>query len=233
MLTIYRKGDSYLHTTNPVTKLLATAGTGILVYLSGPLKLGLLSVIVLLLTDVAKIPISSLLRTLRPMSIFFAAIFLFHLLFTPEKSVLAAAVPVARFVLLMLFTTILLHTTSQSELNTALMQLLRPFGGFGARIAFMVGVAIAFVPGLLLDKETIAKAQTARGYKPRGLTGFIALIVPLMQRSLRKADELSDALESRGYNRNKKYYYYEKMLTRKDHILICIFMAVLILWISI
>ncbi|RLG24047.1 energy-coupling factor transporter transmembrane protein EcfT, partial [Methanosarcinales archaeon] len=61
MLTIYRQGDSYLHRIDPRTKLLVTAGTGILVYLSGPLKLGLLSVIVLLLADVAEIPISNLL----------------------------------------------------------------------------------------------------------------------------------------------------------------------------
>ncbi len=233
MLTIYRQGDSYLHRIDPRTKLLVTAGTGILVYLSGPLKLGLLSVIVLLLADVAEIPISNLLRMLRPMSIFFAAIFLFHLLLTHGSSVLAAAIPVVRFVLLILFTTILLHTTSQSELNTALIYFLRPLGVFGTGIAFMVGVAITFIQGLLLDKETITRAQAARGCKPKGLNGFIALIVPLMQRSLRKADELSDALESRCYHRDKKYYYYEKMLTRKDHILIWAFMAITILWISV
>ena len=234
MFASYRKGNSLLHRIDPRTKLLLTAGTGILVYLAGPPGLGLLSIAAFLLIRVAGIPASSLVKGLRPMAVFFALIFLTHLLMQ-GGGVVAAAIPVARFVLLILFTTVLLHTTSQSELKTALVSLLKPLGGFGRELAFMVGVAMALIPGLMRDKETIARAQTARGCKPAGLWGFVALIVPLLRRSFRRADELSDALESRCYHRDREYYYYGGVLAGKDYFLLGGFGAVLVLvlWVSV
>jgi len=234
MFATYRKGNSYLHRIGARTKLLMTAGTGILVYLADPMGLWMLSVAVFLLIRVAGIPASSLVKGLRPMAIFFALIFLTHLL-VQGGGVVAAAIPVARFVLLLLFTTVLLHTTSQSELKTALVFLMKPLGGFGRELAFMVGVAMALIPGLVRDKETIARAQAARGCKPAGLWGFVALIVPLLRRSFRKADELSDALESRCYHRDREYYYYGDVLAGKDYLLLGGFGAVfvLVLWVSV
>jgi energy-coupling factor transporter transmembrane protein EcfT len=228
MFATYRKGDSHLHRIGARTKLLMTAGTGILVYLADPLGLGMLSIVAVLLIRVAGIPASSLVKGLRPMAIFFALIFLTPLLLQ-GSGVVAAAIPVTRFVLLILFTTVLLHTTSQSELKTALVSLMKPLGGFGRDLAFMVGVAMALIPGLMRDKETIARAQAARGCKPSGLRGFVALIVPLLRRSFRKADELSDALESRCYHRDREYYYYGGALTGTDYILLGGFGAVLVL----
>lgn len=232
MLTTYRKGSSYLHRTCPRTKLLLTAVIGILVYTADPIRLWLLAGIVLLLTGIAGIPLSHLLRGLRPMAVFFAAIFLTHLL-AGGGSIVAAAIPVARFVLLLLFTTVLLHTTSLSELNMALTYFLRPLGSSGRDIAFMVGVAISLVPGLLLDKETITRAQAARGRTPNGLKGFVALIVPLLRRSFRKADELADALESRCYHRGRECYYYGGAMSWNDYVLVGCSVAVLVLWVSV
>ncbi len=228
MFATYQKGDSLLHRIDARTKLLLTAGTGILVYLADPLGLWMLSIVAFLLIRVAGIPASSLVKGLRPMAVFFALIFLTHLLMQ-GSGVVAAAIPVARFVLLILFTTVLLHTTSQSELKTALVSLMKPLGGFGRELAFMVGVAMALIPGLMRDKETIERAQTARGCKPAGLRGFVALIVPLLRRSFRRADELSDALESRCYHRDREYYYYGGALAGRDYLLLAGFAAVLVL----
>jgi len=228
MFATYRKGDSHLHRIEARTKLLLTAGTGILVYLADPLGLWMLSIALFLLIRVAGIPASSLVKGLRPMAIFFVLIFLTHLLLQ-GGGVVAAVIPVARFVLLILFTTVLLHTTSQSELKTALVTLMKPLGGSGRELAFMVGVAMALIPGLMRDKETIARAQAARGCKPAGLWGFAALIVPLLRRSFRRADELSDALESRCYHRDREYYYYGGALAGKDYLLLGGFGAVLVL----
>jgi len=135
-----------------------------------------------------------------------------------------------RFALLILFATILIHTTSPSELNMALAYFLRPLGRHGADVAFMVRVAMAFIPGLMRDKETILRAQTARGYKPKGLTGFTATMVPLLRKSFRKADELADALESRCYHQDRECYYYNRALIGRDWILIGIFAGVLVLF---
>ncbi len=227
MLTGYRKGHSCIHMLDPRTKLLATVGTGIMVYLAGPSGLGLLSAAIPVLAHIAGIPASSLLKRLRPMLIFFVAIFIVHL--PVEGGIYAGILAIVRFALLILFATILIHTTSPSELNMALAYFLRPLGRHGADVAFMVRVAMALIPGLLRDKETILRAQTARGYKPNGLTGFTATMVPLLRRSFRKADELADSLESRCYHRDRECYYYNMALTGRDWILIWVFAGVLIL----
>ncbi|HIE31625.1 MAG TPA: energy-coupling factor transporter transmembrane protein EcfT [Methanosarcinales archaeon] len=227
MLTGYRKGHSCIHTLDPRTKLLATAGTGLLIYLAGPPGLRLLSAAVLALARAAGIPLFGLLARLRPMLIFFVAIFMAHLL--AEGDIYTGMIAVVRFALLILFATIMTHTTSPSELNMALAYFLRPLGRHGTDIAFMVRVAMAFMPGLLRDKETILRAQAARGYKPNGLTGFTVVMVPLLRRSFRKADELANALESRCYHQDREYYYYSKALTGRDQVLIGIFVVVLVL----
>ncbi|MCK4812276.1 MAG: energy-coupling factor transporter transmembrane protein EcfT [Methanosarcinales archaeon] len=227
MLTGYRKGHSCIHTLDPRTKLLATVGTGIMVYLAGPPGLGLLSAAIPVLAHIAGIQVASLIKRLRPMLIFFVAIFIVHL--PVEGGIYVGILAIVRFALLILFATILIHTTSPSELNMALAYFLRPLGRHGADVAFMVRVAMAFMPGLLRDKETILRAQTARGYKPNGLTGFTATMMPLLRRSFRKADELADALESRCYHRNRECYYYNRALTGRDWILIGAFAGVLVL----
>ncbi|MCG7849803.1 MAG: energy-coupling factor transporter transmembrane protein EcfT, partial [ANME-2 cluster archaeon] len=102
-------------------------------------------------------------------------------------------------------------------LNYALMFFLRPLGTFGTDLAFMTGTAMTLIPGLFREKDTIAKAQAARGYKPRGLKGFTALVVPLLHRSFRRVDELSDALESRCFHSQRCYYYYRKSLAMRDY----------------
>ena len=43
-------------------------------------------------------------------------------------------------------------------------------------------------------------------------------MVPLFYRSVRKADELSDALESRVYHLKRRYYYYSQNLALRDYI---------------
>lgn len=227
VLTGYRKGHSCIHTLDPRTKLLATAGIGLLIYLAGPPGLGLLSAAVPVLAHVAGIPVPRLLARLRPMLIFLVAIFVVHL--PVEGGMYTGMIAVVRFALLILFATILIHTTSPSELNTALAYFLRPLGGHGTDIAFMVRVAMAFMPGLLRDKETVLRAQAARGYKPSGLTGFTVMMVPLLRRSFRKADELADAIESRCYHRDRECYYYSKALTGRDLVLIGVFVTVLVL----
>ena len=227
VLTGYRKGHSCIHTLDPRTKLLATVGIGVLVYLAGPLCLGLLSATIPVLAHVVGIPVTSLMKKLKPMLIFFVVIFMVHL--PVEGGIYVGTLAIVRFALLILFATILIHTTSPSELNMALAYVLRPLGKHGADVAFMVRVAMAFMPGLMRDKETILRAQTARGCKPNGLTGFTATMVPLLRKSFRKADELADALESRCYHRDRECYYYNRALVGRDWFLVGVFAGILVL----
>ena len=90
----------------------------------------------------------------------------------------------------------------------------------------MTGTAMTLIPGLFREKYTITKAQAARGYKPRGMKGFTALVVPLVNRSFKRVDELSDALESRCFHSKRRYYYYRQTLANRDYVAVGIYVVI-------
>ncbi|MCD4840577.1 MAG: energy-coupling factor transporter transmembrane protein EcfT [Methanosarcinales archaeon] len=237
MIGIYSHGRSYMHLLDPRTKLALMVGMSLLIYSAQPPALAVLLALVLLLSRASGLPYTRLVQGLRPVLVFFGVIFLTYLLFTPgEPLIEGLAVPtvegvttgsvlVLRFILLILYTSIMTYSTSPSGLNYALTFFLRPFGTFGNDLAFMTGTAMTLIPGLFREKDTITKAQAARGYKPRGMKGFTALVVPLMNRSLKRVDELSDALESRCFHSKRRYYYYRQTLANRDYAAVGIYVV--------
>jgi len=57
----------------------------------------------------------------------------------------------------------------------------------------------------------------------------VDFIVPLFYRSVRNADELSDALESRGYHLKRRYYYHSQNPALRDYIAGGVFFSLVIL----
>ena len=74
-------------------------------------------------------------------------------------------------------------------------------------IAVMVSMALRFVPTFLEEFDRIRTAQAARGaevetgHPGRRIKALTALIIPLMASTFRRADELTEAMEARGYAR--------------------------------
>ena len=69
----------------------------------------------------------------------------------------------------------------------------------------MVSMALRFVPTLLEEYDRIRTAQTARGASVGAgplrarLRALAAVVIPLLSSALRRAEELADAMEARGY----------------------------------
>jgi biotin transport system permease protein len=60
----------------------------------------------------------------------------------------------------------------------------------------MLSLALRFIP-LLFDKfEEIREAQRARGLE----RSVVALLMPLLIKTLRMANDLTEAIEARGYD---------------------------------
>ena len=115
---------------------------------------------------------------------------------------------VLRVLLVVLLSNILTCTTRPMELTGALESLLKPLKLFRIPvedIAMILSVAIQFIPTLSEEADMIKKAQTARGarFESRRLTDKAAsvapLVVPIFLSAFRRADELSMAMEARGY----------------------------------
>ncbi|MBM7616730.1 energy-coupling factor transport system permease protein [Weissella uvarum] len=113
-----------------------------------------------------------------------------------------------RFMLIIMFTTILTLTTPPLEVADAMEALMQPLRKIGvpvAELALMVSIALRFVPTLMDEAQTIMNAQRARGvaFNEGGLIkrakSYVPLLIPLFVNAIKRAIELGDAMEARGY----------------------------------
>lgn len=115
---------------------------------------------------------------------------------------------VARTALVVVLGTLLTSTTRPQELVTGVRGLLAPLARLGVPVepaALAVGVTVQFVPTLLREARHLMRAQTLRcgpvathGIMRRAVN-YVRLLVPVFVAALRRADELSVAMEARGY----------------------------------
>ena len=115
---------------------------------------------------------------------------------------------VVRTLLVVVLGTLLTATTRPQELVAGVRSLLSPLGRLGLpteAAALAVGVTVQFVPTLLRESRQLMRAQeircgnvASRGIMRRSVS-YIRLLVPMFVSAVRRADELSVAMEARGY----------------------------------
>lgn len=127
---------------------------------------------------------------------------------------------IIRIYIMILVTTILTSTTKPIMLTKALEILMFPLKLLFIPtqiVAMIISIALRFIPTLLDEATRIMKAQSSRGVdfkngkfseKSRSL---ITLIIPLFVTSFTKADDLANAMETRGYDPYAKRTRYRKM----------------------
>jgi len=127
-----------------------------------------------------------------------------------DRSVLAGILLIARFAVAALGLSLFSFSTTTTELTHGIEHLVRPLQKFGFpahELALVVNIAIRFLPILAKEAERLMKAQASRGADfGRGQHNFIRrtrsllpLMVPLFLASLRRAEDLIEAMESRCY----------------------------------
>lgn len=111
----------------------------------------------------------------------------------------------------MLLISLLTLTTSTTELTHGLERLLRPLERLrfpAHELALVFAISLRFAPTLAGELERIMKAQASRGadFGEQGRLRFVQrtrnllpLLVPLFLSALRRAEDLTLAMEARGY----------------------------------
>src|SRR5690606_12569679 len=113
-----------------------------------------------------------------------------------------------RIVSVMIIASLLTFTTSTIELNDGLESLMKPLRLIKIPtniFSMMISLTLRSIPTLLEETEKILKAQTSRGadfaessFKDK-IGQIIALLIPVFVISFNRADDLSNAMEARGY----------------------------------
>lgn len=194
-LGLYSPGRSPIHVLPAGAKLLALAAAGLAIFLvDDPTALAGCLATTICLFPLARLPFAATARQALPIAALLAFFLGVHALFTDFATGL---VIVLRFATLMLLGLLVTMTTRVSAMTAALEHGLRPLARFGvdpAKAGFVFAVAIRFLPVLWENAREIRAAQKARGLDGSAL----ALLIPLMVRTLRRAEEISEAIDARG-----------------------------------
>ncbi|UQS85729.1 energy-coupling factor transporter transmembrane protein EcfT [Apilactobacillus apisilvae] len=122
-----------------------------------------------------------------------------------------------RFLLIISISTALTITTSPLEIADGISILLKPLKKLKFPVetfSLMISISLRFVPTLNDEVKTIMDAQRSRGvdFGSGGLIkrikSFVPLLIPLFVSAFKHADNLSVAMEARGYQINQKRTHY-------------------------
>jgi energy-coupling factor transport system permease protein len=149
---------------------------------------------------------------------------------TTEGIVLAAG-SLMRFLSLALVSMCVVNTTDPGLYAPALAKLKMPYKG-----AFVVDLAMRYMPVYVEELETTKNAQMARGYKVKIRGGFFAsilntvpLIVPVAMNAMLSIYDVADAMELRAFGAEKTRTWYRTVtFKRADYAAVTILLAALI-----
>lgn len=111
-----------------------------------------------------------------------------------------------RFLVVMLLGLILTATTRSMEIKAAVQWFFKPIPFIPEkRVAVMVGLSLKFMPLILDNAREVTHAVNARcgNLKKNPVRRLINLSWPLLKKTFQSADDLSLAMQARGYSENR------------------------------
>jgi len=114
-------------------------------------------------------------------------------------------------------------TTHPSEFASSLNRI-----GVHYKVAFAFSLTLRYLPDISSEYLIISKAQQARGLElskkqkfSKRVKEYVKMIVPLIMSSLERIDNISDAMDLRGFAKHKKRTWYNtRTLSRNDKVAI-------------
>ncbi|HEX5973764.1 MAG TPA: energy-coupling factor transporter transmembrane component T, partial [Rubrobacteraceae bacterium] len=235
-----------LHGLDPRAKILGTAALAISLFMvDSAAGFLLISAVVVLLVAASRVPPETFVGFLRPVAFIVALTAFFQVFFSREGELLLewgfvqvhegglvrGLFLASRIVLLVSTAALLTATTAPVALADGIEDLLSPLKKvrFPAHeLAMMTTIALRFIPTLQEEAQKITRAQAARGADfseggpIRRARALLPVLVPLTIGSFRRADELAEAMESRGYRGDEGRTRYRELRFRtRDALVLC------------
>ena len=212
-LILYRTGEHFPPLTINISKVLVT-GYGIFIILIISLRIfkvidkyisGKIFKISLLIIIIINVVIAYLFKNEQFIWSFNWIIY--------KGAVINGGFVILRLVLIISFSSLLTFTTKPTELTLAIEHVLAPLKIIKfpvSELALMISIALRFIPTLLEETQKILKAQTSRGADltegnlKEKVIQVISLLIPMFIISFKRAEDLANAMEARGYVPGKK-----------------------------
>jgi len=194
--SLYLPGNTWLHRLPAGLKLAVLAvGSTALMWVHSPSLLLVACALVCLSVRWAGASLQQVWQQLRPLV---WLLFVLGGLSVWSHGVLQAFEMILRLLTLVLAALVVSMTTPLTKMMQVVVWLLWPFQRLGwvdaDKVALGVGLTLRLIPELGVQWQDIREAQLARGLTPSPLT----MGVPMLLRTLRRADEIAEAIDARG-----------------------------------
>ncbi|MWV42780.1 energy-coupling factor transporter transmembrane protein EcfT [Paenibacillus sp. HJL G12] len=234
LLGQYTETNSILHRLDPRTKLLC-----FIVLMIGFLMLdkfvsyAVATFFVLGIMRASKVPLRMLGRGLKPMVLILMFTFLYHAISTKGTVIMSwmfihvtleglqnGSRFVLRIILLVLLASILTLTTKPLSLAQGLEKLLSPLSKIHVPVeqfSLMIVITIRFIPTIMHELDRILLTQKARGYdissvrRSKRMLAYIPILVPLIFTTIKRAEQLSLAIDARAYGDGRRRIVYKQL----------------------
>jgi len=225
----YVAGDSLLHRLDPRSKYVFAISYSLTLVSSSSLIISLLCMVIVIFLYLLSGPrLLMVWKSIRGIIVFLLILAGFQ---ASLNGIEAAALMTLKMLSFFLMITLMISTTPPLKQTEGLRKLLTPLRRLGINtetFVFMFTVAVIYMPLLLEDTMRIMQAQRARGLHDdrwniarRGKNMFL-LLPPLLLMVFRRAERLSEAMESRCYRPGCERTSYNQMKIAKHDIIVLI-----------
>ena len=219
----YFEADSPIHALDARVKFCCAFAAMIALFCAAtPAQLAAGTAFSVSVVAASRVPVGRVAASVKPLVFFLAFLSLFNLIFVQTGNGLLVAGPIritdggvwaailytVRFGLALMVGSLILLTTTPTELSDGFDAMLAPLARFGLpahEIAMVFSLMLRFVPTLADEASAILDAQAMRGGgfdeggPVRRVRAIVPVIVALLASGLRHADGLSRALDARCY----------------------------------
>ncbi len=125
-----------------------------------------------------------------------------------DQALLRTGFVIVRIIIIVVLSSLLTFTTLPTDITNGLESLLKPLKIIKfpvGELAMMFSLTLRFIPTLLEETNKIMKAQASRGvefsesrFKDK-IVQIISLLIPIFVVSFKRAEELANAMDVRGY----------------------------------
>lgn len=115
---------------------------------------------------------------------------------------------VLRIIIIVILSSLLTFTTMPTDITNGIESLLKPLKVIRfpvSELAMMLSLTLRFIPTLLDEANKIIKAQASRGVElseskfKEKITQIVSLLIPLFVISFKRAEDMANAMDVRGY----------------------------------
>lgn len=177
------------------------------------LGLGVFALLLLMVLIATRIPLKNYGRVLMPALAILVFIWVCNSIPFDAARSLNALMYAARISLVIIASFVITFTTTSTQLTDALASIMRPLRALHVPvddIAFMLSLALRFIPLLFEQLGQIKVAQTSRGAQFssgslwKRLKTWMVVLIPLFIGFFRRADTVAEAMDARCYGAGER-----------------------------